>query len=104
MKIRWKNNPPANPEEYGNVTLFMHKYPITYLAICLLMSGLGFYFYQYLTDFENGKNDFILLSETLMFLYDFLGKWSVVGFFGLIALVYFDLFIKHSIRQPKNKQ
>ena len=100
MKIRWKNT-IVNPLTDEDWILFICKYPVVYFIPAIIMSGIGYYFYQCLTDFENGYRSSVFVGK-LKLMYDLFGKWGIVGFFIFLAVCFLYLFWIYAISQPKN--
>ncbi len=100
MKISWKNT-FVKPNSDSEIQLFMAKYPGLFLIPCVIISGLGYYFWMILTELEEGKRSSVWLGK-LNFLYNIFGKWGIVSFFMLIAFGFLHVFWIYAIRIPKN--
>jgi hypothetical protein len=101
MKIRWKNT-LVKPNSDSEIQLFCAKYPSLFLIPVLLMTGFGYYFWLIFTELEQGKRASIWVGE-MKIMYDLMGKWGIVGFFGLVAFGFLHLFWIYAIREPKIK-
>jgi hypothetical protein len=100
LKIRWKNT-LVKPNSDSEIQLFMAKYPGLFLIPSAILSGYGYYFWEILTELEEGKRVSVLLGK-LKIMYDIFGKWGLVSFFILIAFGFAHVFWVYAIRVPKS--